>query len=316
MYTRAFINFFMSFQVLNSFKNHLQYSLRFSENTVKSYYFDVKLFLEFFEVKEGALLDVLSKLTIESYRSYLSFRIKEKRCKASSNARAISALKCFFKFLKKGGFIKESDISKLGFPKIPKLLPKALTVEEVERICKLLEEGEDWKDRRNEALVFLIYGLGLRISEALSLNRKDFSKTMQFLKIKGKGEKERIIPILQVVKDKINQYINCSTIPLLPDYPLFITGKRDAKSGKPQRLTPREFQKVIANLRTILGLPKFFTPHALRHSFATHIIESGGSIRNMQGLLGHASLSTTQKYVKISAKTLKDSYLKFHPSAM
>lgn len=306
--------------MISAFERYLVYNRRFTENTVKSYIFDIKLFFRFFCFKNEILIEELNKLQREDYRRYLSFRLQEKKVKASSNARAISAIKCFFKFLEKGDFLKNSVVSRISFPKLPKLLPKALTEEEMKDLLLFIEKEvqEDkvpWKKARDCAIIFLIYGLGLRISEALSLNRKDFHKNMHFLKVKGKGGKERVIPILSIVKEKIEEYIKISKIPLLQEYPLFITEKREVKTGKPARIAPREVQKMVQALRTKLSMPNFLTPHAFRHSFATHIIQNGGNIRSVQSLLGHVSLSTTQKYVKVDAKTLKGAYIKFHPSS-
>lgn len=298
---------------LSKFADYVSFNLRLSENTVKSYVLDIQLFLNFFSLEGRSLQDI----TLEDYRKYFSYRLLEKKCKASSNARAISAIKCFFKFLEKNGYVARSDASKLTFPKLPKLLPKAIEEEDLMNLFKNLEDGSDgskWQKTRDIALIFLTYGLGLRVSEALSLNRRDIGKNMQFLKICGKGGKERFVPVIPAVMEKLFKYVSLSPVPLLPDYPLFITGKRDIKTHKPQRLSVRTFQKIIQKLRRQFSLPSFFTPHALRHSFATHIVENGGDIRNVQGLLGHSSLSTTQKYVKINSKALKNAYAKFHPS--
>jgi integrase/recombinase XerC len=266
------------------------------------------------------LIQILSLLTLDDYRKYLSYKIKERKCKVSTNARTISALKCFFQFLENGNYIEENSIKKLKFPKLPKLLPKSLEEEEVVNLIETLslpkaqnDRSENWKNLRNEALAFLIYSSGLRISEGLSLNKKDFSKNSGFLKVIGKGGKDRFVPILEEAKEKIREYLNSLPVSLLPDYPLFITEKRNKKTGVPNRLKPREFQKAIQEARNTLNLPSFTTPHSLRHSFATHIIKNGGNIRNMQGLLGHSSLSTTQKYVKVDNNLLTDSYKKFHP---
>jgi integrase/recombinase XerC len=129
----------------------------------------------------------------------------------------------------------------------------------------------------------------------------------------GKGGKERIIPLIPKARSVVEDYIKSSPIALLPDYPLFVEERRDNLTYKPIRLSPRKVQKIMQNQRHIKGLPKFASPHSLRHSFATHIISNGGDLRSMQELLGHASLSTTQKYVKIDAKTLESAYSKFHP---
>ena len=146
--------------------------------------------------------------------------------------------------------------------------------------------------------------------------KRDFIKNADFIKVIGKGNKERSIPLIQKAKDEIEKYIKLSPIPLLPDYPLFIKSKRDVVTGKPIRLSVREFQKIMQNQRIAKDLPNFATPHSLRHSFATHIIAKGGDVRSVQSLLGHASLSTTQKYIKVDEATLKYAYNRFHNFGM
>ena len=287
-----------------SIKNYLDTVLRFSSNTSSSYIFDIEDFLKFFLGKD------LSILTLQDFRSFLSERVNQRNLATSSNARAISAIKCFYKFLEKKHGIKNDDIKKLKSPKLPKTLPKALKEEEV--LC-LLKDLENIKDLKYKAIILLLYSTGMRISEALSLKKKDITKSTDFLKIKGKGGKERIIPLLPNIKAEILNYISQSEISLLPEYHLFISHNRD-ESGKPKPLTAREVQRFLQLQRIGKNLPAFTTPHALRHSFATHIIKNGGDIRSVQSLLGHSSLSTTQKYVKIEECVLKDAYNKFHKS--
>jgi integrase/recombinase XerC len=302
--------------LIDKFSEYLSFNLRFSENTIKSYTHDIELFFKFLS-SQNIKITAIQNLTLNDFRMYFSFRITERKNKASSNARAISSLKSFFSFLEKSNIVSSSEIQKIKFPKLPKTLPKALKENEIVELIENFEEQEienSWESLRNKALVTLIYSAGLRISEALSLNKKDFHKNTFFLKIKGKGSKERFVPLLEKAKEEMSEYINSLDISLLPDYPVFINGKRDKKTGKPKRLTAREVQKIIQNSRERLNLPKFTTPHALRHSFATHIIENGGNIRNVQSLLGHSSLSTTQKYVKVDEKLLAEAYKKFHPN--
>lgn len=288
-------------EILKQFQLHLSNTLRLSENTSSSYLLDLEDFFDFLiQHKKDYTL-----ASLQDFRSFLLYRSTERNLTLSSNARAISSLKCFYKFLEVKHNVKNSNISKIKSPKLPKTLPKALKIEEVMHLLDITD-NEIFK-----AITILIYGTGLRISEALSLKRKDISKSTKFIKIKGKGGVERIIPLLENVKDVLLSYIENSKIPLLSEYPLFISDKRD-KNQMPKSITPREVQRFFQNQRGLKNLPKFTTPHAMRHSFATHIIESGGDIRNMQSLLGHKSASTTQKYIKVDEKFLKESYNKFH----
>lgn len=288
---------------LDGFKIYLQNILRLSANTVNSYLFDIQSFLKFFSTSN------ITTLSLQDFRRFLSDRITEQNISLSSNARAISAIKCFYKFLEINHNIKNEEIKKLKSPKLPKTLPKALKEEE---IMHLLQTEDDIKYK---AIIFLIYATGMRISEALSLKKKDITKSTKFLKIKGKGGKERIIPLLENARNEILNYIAKSEISLLPEYPLFASSQRD-KTGIPKAITAREVQKFLQMRRINNNLPRFTTPHALRHSFATHIIKNGGSIRSVQSLLGHTSLSTTQKYVKIEEDTLKKAYNQFHKNSL
>jgi integrase/recombinase XerC len=293
--------------VINTFKLHLEVK-KLSPNTVEGYIFDITQLLKFED-----FFSRYQNLNLNDFRRFLASR-KEEGIKASSNARMVSAIKSFYTMLTKYQICKNQDFAKLTPPKLPKTLPKPLTQEEVLEMLDLNDE-ETFEGKRNKALLTLIYSSGMRISEALSLNKKDFNKNANFIKVLGKGGKERTLPLLSKTKEVMEEYIKACEIALLPDYPLFIEAKREKATYKPIRLSPRKVQKIMQNQRSLKGLPSFATPHSLRHSFATHIINNGGDLRSMQELLGHASLSTTQKYVKIDVKTLENAYLKFHPTS-
>jgi integrase/recombinase XerC len=294
--------------LLELFKNYLL-SKKLSQNTVKSYIADLSLFLKFEDFST-----TFKELKLEDFRRYFAHR-KNEQIKSSSNARAVSAVKSFFIMLKKHNICESSAVFKFTSPKLPKTLPKALKQEEIANLLNPAKaEDINWEEQRNIALITLIYSTGMRVSEALSLHKRDISKNSDFIKVVGKGEKERTIPILKKARDEIAEYLKLSPISLLPDYKLFIKNKRDAKTGKPVGLTVRDFQKIMQKEKNTKGLPSFASPHSLRHSFATHLISAGGDIRSVQEILGHASLSTTQKYVKVDENTLKNAYKKFHPS--
>jgi integrase/recombinase XerC len=294
---------------LDHFKSYLN-SKKLSPLTIKSYILDIKHFLEFDD-----FLNNVQNLKIQDFRRYISHK-KQNNIKPSSISRCISAIKAFYKMLKKYEICNNDEILKFTSPKLPKTLPKALTIEEVMDLFlyDTVEDdgGQNWENQRNKAIITLIYSTGLRISEALSLKKRDYINNSDFIKVLGKGNKERVVPLVGRAKNEINKYLKISPIPLLADYPLFIKDKRNNETSKPIALSIREFQKIMQNIRTTKNLPKFATPHALRHSFATHIISKGGDIRSVQSLLGHSSLSTTQKYVKVDEEVLKEAYNKFH----
>jgi integrase/recombinase XerC len=209
----------------------------------------------------------------------------------------------------KNNKIKESSVFNLKSPKLKKSLPRPINVDLAIQVIKQAEEIEDekWIGLRNKAILILLYGCGLRISEALSLNYDDVQNEDHIL-IKGKGEKERIVPMMPYIKKGIENYLEACPKEIISGEALFI-GKRFS------RLSPRIIQYALEKIRTALSLPETATPHALRHSFATHLLDSGGDLRTIQELLGHSSLSTTQKYTKVETSKLLDIYKKSHPLA-
>jgi integrase/recombinase XerC len=226
-------------------------------------------------------------------------------------------LKSFFKFTQKKFGKTNIAISKIRNIKIKQTLLRAIDQDVFPKLTKIVRESSpDWEGIRNEALCYLIYSTGMRISEALSLNHSSISGNDFSVRIIGKGEKERIVTIHKTVLGKISQYLAKIPKETIEHFtqttkvprnktPIFLS-----KTGK--KFTPRMFQEVIANARNVMGLSKSFTPHALRHSFATHILENGGDIKVIQEILGHSSLKTTQKYLKVSNSVLESAYNKFH----
>ncbi|MBM5782910.1 MAG: tyrosine recombinase XerC [Pelagibacterales bacterium] len=294
----------------DKFFRFLSAEKRYSLHTLNSYRTDIFYFLDFlFKLKEKTLeKNDLENLNIRSFRSWLASRIENHD--NSSNARAVSSLRSFFKFCNENNLINNQEIRKLKTPKISKSLPKA--VDEID-IKKILEEINNlyknssenlWKIKRDEALLILIYGCGLRISEALAVNKKALENN-QTLIVSGKGKKQRMVPILSVVKEKIDEYLKICPFVIDRETPIFLGSK-----GK--TYTRRDFSNIIQRIRQNLGLPKTTTPHAFRHSFATHLLSAGGDLRTIQELLGHESLSTTQRYTKIDKERLINSYEKFH----
>lgn len=282
---------------------HLGKQKNYSEKTVVSYETDLRLFLIFLNehLGEAPGLQNLQSLELSDFRSFLSSRNME-GVSQTSNARGISAIRSFFKFLEKKEIIKNSAIKAVKISKRSKKLPKALNLEQILDIISELQ-CEDWIDYRNRAVLMLLYGCGLRISEALGLNKSEFENANETLVIKGKGNKQRVAPLLPEVKQAISQYLK--TLPY--DSEALFLGERGG------RLRPEIIQKKIRQLRIDLNLPEHATPHSLRHSFATHLLSEGADLRSIQELMGHESLATTEKYTHIDVKRLTDGYKKSHP---
>ena len=281
-----------------------------SKNTVISYKNDIQKFFVFLESHLGSSPNIsnIKKLEISDFRSFLSYQ-RNNGINSNSIARNISSLKSFFNHLIKEEIIKSSEISSLKSPKLKKSLPRPIDSKlaiEVIRYAETIEK-EKWVGLRNKSILMLLYGCGLRISEALNLNYSDIDNEDHIL-IKGKGGKERIVPMMEYIKKGIMDYIAACPKEISDEDPLFI-GKRM------NRLSPRIVQYALERIRSSLALPETATPHALRHSFATHLLDSGGDLRTIQELLGHSSLSTTQKYTKVETAQLYKAYSKSHPLA-
>ena len=307
---------------IEDWRGWLAHERRASRHTVDAYGRDVAAFLRFLAGHLGfppGLRD-LDGLTPADFRSYLASRAGHGLGRTSV-ARAMSTLRGFFRFLDRAGLVHNAAIGSVRTPRIPQSIPKALTVVDarmaVEKVGDLSDEP--WVARRDTALLLLLYGCGLRIGEALALNRGQApaglsaeaasgTKAGGTMVITGKGNKQRMVPVLPVVARAMDDYLAACPYPLGDDDPLFV-GVR----GK--RLNAGVVQRQVRRLRALLGLPETATPHALRHSFATHLLSGGGDLRTIQELLGHASLSTTQRYTAVDAGHLTAVYRKAHPRA-
>ena len=226
----------------------------------------------------------------------------------NSLSREISAIKNFYKWLSKENLVKNSAISVISSPRKPKVAPKALDVDDsFEALIEVKNMAlNEWQGLRDRAILTLLYGSGLRISEALNLNIGDINENSETLRIKGKGNKERIVPLLPIVWKNIAAYLKKCPYKLQAGEPLFL-------GARGERITARVVQRQVKKLRLYLGLPDTFTPHALRHSFATQLLEQGTDLRSLQELLGHSSLITTQRYTEVKTETLQKEYHKSHP---
>ena len=278
-----------------------------SLNTYQAYAIDLKYFLSLIQNHYGNKITIqnLEDLTIRDFRSWLSSqKIKNNNLSPKSQARSKAAIKSLFKFFNKNNYIKNTAIFNLQPAKINKQLPRPLSFKEVVDVINISGEKNDWTGLRNKTLFTLIYAAGLRLNEALQLNKIDV-KDMDTIRITGKGGKVRNIPLIESAKILIKELLNINPKQEIVS-PLFLGLK-----GK--RLSSRQVQKIIEEIRNKLSLPKTVTPHALRHSFATHLLEKGVDLRTLQELLGHSSLSTTQGYTAVTAITISKVHKLAHP---
>lgn len=290
-------------QLIAQWQSWLLNERRYSPHTLDAYSRDLSGFFDFAAEHLGKVPETadLAKLEVRDFRAYLSQRAA-RHIDKSSLARELSTLKNFFKWLARYDILRNPALSVIRTPRRAKVLPKAL---EVNDTFNVIDEAQNlasnsWQGLRDTAIFTLLYGCGLRISEAMSLNVGDIGNN-DFLRIKGKGNKERIVPLLPVVVENINKYLaECPYQPKQGE-PLFLGARGD-------RLVPRIIQRQMQKIRAYLGLPDNLTPHALRHSFATHLLAEGTDLRSIQELLGHASLTTTQRYTDVQIETLKKEY--------
>jgi integrase/recombinase XerC len=284
---------------------------RMAAKTLEAYARDIGQFAAFLQDHLGGAPGTadLAQLTASDFRAFLARR-RNKGAQSRTLARQLSAIRSFFRFAERNGLFANAAISALQSPKIPHAVPKPLSVEAAGRLVAndgLVDgETEAWIVARDAAVLTLLYACGLRISEATALTLRQSS--FDPLRITGKGNKTRIVPLLPQAKSAISRYVELCPYPLAANEPLF----RGAKGGP---LSPRIVQLLIERMRGALNLPDSATPHALRHSFATHLLGNGADLRVIQELLGHASLSTTQVYTEVNRAHLLEQYRKAHPRA-
>jgi len=282
---------------------------RASAHTIAAYGRDLAGFLDFLTEHLGMPPDLaaLGRLRPADYRAWLAWRAA--KVERGSIARGLSTVRGFIRFLDRRGLASSPALTVLRAPKLPRSVPKPLSIDDagelVEAPAALVASA--WQASRDIAVLTLLYGCGLRISEALGLRRAEAPLREQ-ITITGKGRKQRIVPVLPAVRQAVADYLAACPWPLTSDGPLFVGAR-----GGP--LNPRLVQRQIALLRDALGLPESATPHALRHSFATHLLDGGGDLRAIQELLGHASLSTTQRYTSVESERLLAVYNAAHPRA-
>ncbi|HEV2364328.1 MAG TPA: tyrosine recombinase XerC [Caulobacteraceae bacterium] len=300
-------------EALQQFLAHLGGERRASPRTLEAYEAAVRAYLAFLERHRGETITLadLGSVTAAELRAHLAWRRSgERPLSPRSLSQALSAIRSFHRFLDRRLGTPCDGIALVRGPKVRPSAPRPVSEDDALGLIAESGLGEDrpaWQARRDEAVLTLLYGCGLRISEALSLKRCD-APLPQSLRITGKGGKTRLAPVLPAVREAVDAYLQAAPFALAPDEALF----RAARGGP---LRPRQIQATMQKLRGLLGLPERATPHALRHSFATHLLAAGADLRSIQELLGHASLSTTQRYTGVDAAGLMAAYRKAHPRA-
>ncbi|WP_135507238.1 tyrosine recombinase XerC [Roseovarius aestuariivivens] len=281
-----------------------------SDNTIDAYSRDVAGFLAFMTEHSGAAqgLAALARIEVSDMRAWMAFT-RGKDVGPRSLARKLSAVKSFYRWLAEREGFDPSAVLSARAPKYQRKLPRPVTPDAARDVIETLDmqHAKPWICARDQAVVTLLYGCGLRISEALGLKGRDLPLGHS-LRITGKGGKERVVPVIAPAIAAVERYLHLCPYPVEPDAPVF----RGVRGGA---LSPRAVQQVMAQVRAQLGLPATATPHAMRHSFATHLLNAGGDLRAIQELLGHASLSTTQAYTAVDSARLMDVYRRAHPKA-
>ncbi|MCA1386208.1 MULTISPECIES: tyrosine recombinase XerC [Bradyrhizobium] len=292
---------------------HLGAERRLSPKTLEAYGRDLRQCLDFLSNHWGerVTLERFAALEATDVRAFMAMR-RADDIAGRSLMRALAGLRSFGRFLEREGKGKVGALSAIRAPKVAKSLPKPLPMASAKRLAdadeRAGEERETWILARDAAVMALLYGSGLRISEALGLKRREVPKPGEgdVLVVTGKGNKTRMVPVLQNVLALVQEYVAMCPYPLPAEGPIFVGAR-----GGP--LSPRIIQLAMERLRGALGLPDSATPHALRHSFATHLLSRGGDLRAIQELLGHSSLSTTQVYTGIDSERLLEVYASAHP---
>ena len=295
---------------IERWRRQLSGERRMAAKTVEAYSRDVEQFLTFLTMHLGGApsLAELRELRIADLRAFMAAR-RTDGAGSRTLARGLAGIRSLVHFLEREGEVNSAIFAAVRAPRAGRSLPRPLPAPAAREMVdpdSALDE-EPWIASRNTAVLTLLYGCGLRISEALTLARAD-APSDSALRVIGKGGKERVVPVLPVVAAAIAEYLRLCPYHTPPGGPLFV-------GARGERLNPRIVQRAMARLRGALRLPASATPHALRHSFATHLLAAGGDLRMIQELLGHASLSTTQVYTEVDPTRLLEAYTKAHPRA-
>lgn len=286
---------------LDRFLKFLEVEKNASPHTIKNYRSDL---VEFFRFLGKASLSEVNYITIRRFLAHL----KEKEFLKSTVSRKLACLKSFFKYLTREHLVNANPASGIATPKRERHLPSFLETQEVEHLLESTQ-GDKWEMKRDRTILEILYSSGIRVSELVGLNAEDVDLLSNLLKVRGKGKKERIVPIGSCAAQAIKEYLNVS--PAHSEsrlWPLFLNRQKT-------RLTDRSVRRIILKCAKRAAIKKEISPHTLRHTFATHLLDRGADLRSVQELLGHAHLSTTQIYTHVSAKRLREAYDQAHPRA-
>ena len=297
---------------------------RKSKLTAQSYLIDLADFINFMANHLGFNLSLvdLSKIKLIDFRSFLA-SLHNKNLTKTSISRKLSALRSFFKYISEKNLINNSDLQMLSMQKISQKLPRSQSENLIFDVLQLALKSSkiSWVQKRNQSILYLLYGCGLRIEEALALKIKHIPSTLSneytSIKVLGKGNKERLVHLLPQVFKVIKDYLNNIPPAVLIQNKALANSKEKQEyvfiGTRGEKLSPRVVQRMLSQIRQKLNLDENFTPHALRHSFATHLLNSGVDLRTIQELLGHSSLGATQRYLKVDLRELQKTTLNFHP---
>ena len=299
-------------EIIDGFRDYLLNTKHYSPNTATAYMFDISDFIGFMHKYNDIQVQIadIANANTMTFRAWLADRGR-RNLTPQSTARAMSGLRTFYRWLKKYHNIRNDAIGLISSPRVPHKVSKAINttdVSDMHTAIRIIDNSEPWIAARDWALIVLIFGCGLRISEALSLKNHDIANHPDIIRIVGKGAKERIIPVLPAVYRAIDKYIELRPFGSLPDDFVF-------RSVRGLPMSPRMAEKVVEKLRHYLQLPDYVTPHALRHTFATALLAGGADLRSIQELLGHSSLSTTQLYTRVDMTEIMNAYNHAHPMA-
>lgn len=295
-------------QAFQNWLDWLEHERRAASHTVAAYCRDITTFVGFVATHRGKMVAVsdLAALELGDLRSWLAW-LAQHNLTAASRARAVAALRGWFRWMERTGVMHNDAVNLLRLPKLERRLPRPLAAEEAVALTKTaeLQDIEPWLAARDHALLLLLYGAGLRLGEALALNHGDLSIGDRLV-VRGKGNKQRVVPLLPQIVQALADYIKIKPFVTAPLASVFVGAR-----GK--RLNPGVAERQMRQMRHQLGLSDTATPHALRHSFATHLLADGADLRSLQELLGHASLSTTQLYTRVAPQTIVQVFNKAHP---
>ncbi|WP_010301048.1 tyrosine recombinase XerC [Candidatus Odyssella thessalonicensis] len=293
---------------VNHWIDYLASIKRYSPHTINGYRQDLQQFLSFLQQHQGDQIDAdaLKQLTLKDIRSWLSDRL-HRGFSPRSTARAVSSCRSFFKFLMRHQGITVSILEQIDSPRLKQSLPRPLSLDQAAKLVATIEHHalDAWIGLRDCALFTVLYATGMRISEALAL-KGDIVNAKDHITVVGKGNKMRTIPLIEAAQEAIANYIKACPYPITATTPLFLGARGKTLNAAVAQLALRRYRQSV-------GLPDFVTPHALRHSCATHLMQESADLRAIQELLGHASLSSTQIYTKVDQRHLMQSFIKAHP---